>query len=102
VIIDIDPGVRDFLDTFLHEVAHARYDLPKMIPSNAWKSEPGSMRADKRLNTLPRESKANAQAQNWKRYAIENCWGYFNANNALEKQLLCLLDAVDPYNTREA
>jgi hypothetical protein len=97
VIIDVNPGAQDILYTFLHECAHARYDLPKMTPSNVWKSAPGSLSMDKRLNALPRESKADKQAAVWGRYAVENCWRYFETDNVLEKQLLCLLDTVDPF-----
>jgi hypothetical protein len=100
-IIDINPGASDFLYVFLHEVAHLRYDFSQMTQSDYWKSEAGSIKIEagyrKELNSLPRESKADRQAEIWKRYAVENAWKYHSGDNLLEKELLALLDAVDPY-----
>ena len=96
-IIDVDPGTLDFLHAFLHEVAHLRYDFSVMTPTDVWKSIPGSLKMTSNPGTNERENKAEKQAQIWEKYAAENTWKYYSANSSLEKKLLALLDAVDPY-----
>jgi hypothetical protein len=99
-IIDIDPGTRDFFHTFLHEIAHLRYDFSQMTPTELWKSDPGSLKSHPGLqlpNTPTREGKADNQAEIWHRFAVENAWKYHSGDNLLEKELLALLDVVDPY-----
>jgi hypothetical protein len=93
-IVDIDPGTRDPLETFLHEIAHIKYDWRSMTPTDLWKSDPGSLKATDqeraKLRALPREGKAANQVGFWKRYAIENCWRY-PGYNVFEKQLNSLM-----------
>jgi hypothetical protein len=101
-IIDINPGARDFLSTFLHEVAHLRYDFSQMTPANVWKYDPGSLKVKADLSTKVREDIADLQAERWKQYAIENAWRYNRGDNLLEKELLALLNASDPYRNKQS
>ena len=94
-VIDVNPGARDPLRTYLHEVAHLKFDWPAMDPTDLWKAEPGSLKqtdeARAQLRALPREGKADMLAHTWLRYAIENCWRY-QGDNVFEKQLNSLID----------
>jgi hypothetical protein len=82
-IIDLNPGARDVLKSYLHEVAHLKLDWPAMTPSNYWKAEPGSLKianeTRSKLRALPREDEAD-------------CWMFFSADNIFDKQLLALME----------
>lgn len=98
-VVDVNPGAADVFFSFLHEVSHLRNDFTQMTPTDVWREAPGSLTIppERRASnkSRPMESKADSQAEIWRRYALENAWRFWNASNPLEKNLLALLE-LDP------
>jgi hypothetical protein len=92
-IIDLNPGASNVLKSFLHEIAHLKFDWPAMTPSDYWKLEPGSRNLDKAIKDLQNvksmENRTETQAGLWARFSIENAWKY-QGDNIFEKQLKAL------------
>jgi hypothetical protein len=94
-VIDIQPGLTDdaTLSVLCHEIAHARDDFVDVLPNKDWHAEPGSITlsaiGQTLLSSLPRESKADDQAEVWLDYA-EKYYMRYQAPTELESKLECL------------
>jgi hypothetical protein len=78
-VIDIDPYFAhpcyELFELFTHELAHAKLHLPVLAPVNA--GQPGAVfhvvSKHASATAMSREEEAEAQANQWRRFAALNC-----------------------------